>query len=554
MLFASRPAFSRLIAVISAVLVPLAAAEPTLDRDRALAAMKRATTFMTDTVSCEGGYVWSYLPDFSRRWGELEARPSMIWIQPPGTATMGHLFLDAWHATGDEFYYAAAERVAAALGRAQHSSGGWNYLHDFAGEESLREWYATIGRNAWRLEEFHHYRDNATFDDGGTAEATKFLLRLYAAKRDVRHRGALDRAIGFMLESQHASGAWPQRWPPEASATAAKLDYTTFLTFNDDVAAENIDTLLLCYRVLGGERIASAIRRAMDAYLLTLQRAPQAGWAMQYTHDLRPAAARSYEPAALSTGTTAHNIDHLIVFYRWTGDRKFLARIPEALAWLESCRLPAALAKTGREFPTFVELGTNRPLYLHRTGSNAANGRYYVDPNPRNTTGHYSSFRQIDLAGLRARYAAALALDANQLARQSLLARPGGTEQPPRFYTLRARRSSDRNDVAGPEAPSLATRAESVIRTLNEFGYWPTPLRMTSHPYRGPAVVTVAPGDFTSTFVGDESDTSPFHNPAPATGISTAVYIRNMGVLIAWLEEAARSAAHASEPQRAGRL
>ena len=107
------------------------AAEPT--RAQALAAMARATTYMVDTVSTEGGYVWAYLPDRSRRWGEIEARPSMIWIQAPGTATMGHLFLDAYHATRDELYYRAAEKTAAALIRGQHRSGGWNYVVDLGG-------------------------------------------------------------------------------------------------------------------------------------------------------------------------------------------------------------------------------------------------------------------------------------------------------------------------------------------------------------------------------------------------------------------------------------
>ena len=65
--------------------------------------MKRATRFMVEEVSTNGGYVWTYLPDRSRRWGELEARATQIWIQPPGTATMGHLFLDAYHATRDEY-------------------------------------------------------------------------------------------------------------------------------------------------------------------------------------------------------------------------------------------------------------------------------------------------------------------------------------------------------------------------------------------------------------------------------------------------------------------
>ena len=82
-----------------------AAASPALTGPTMLETMKRATTFMVEKVSTNGGYVWSYLPDLSRRWGEMEARPTMIWIQPPGTATMGHLFLDAYHATGDEYYY-----------------------------------------------------------------------------------------------------------------------------------------------------------------------------------------------------------------------------------------------------------------------------------------------------------------------------------------------------------------------------------------------------------------------------------------------------------------
>ncbi|MFA6702954.1 MAG: pectate lyase, partial [Dysgonamonadaceae bacterium] len=35
--------------------------------------MLRATHYMIENVSTNGGYVWYYLPDFSRRWGEMEA-------------------------------------------------------------------------------------------------------------------------------------------------------------------------------------------------------------------------------------------------------------------------------------------------------------------------------------------------------------------------------------------------------------------------------------------------------------------------------------------------
>jgi hypothetical protein len=79
---------------------------------------------MVERVSHQGGYVWNYLPDYSRRRGEMEAYPTMIWVQPPGTPGMGALFLDAYHATGDEYYYEAAARAGDALIKAQHPARG----------------------------------------------------------------------------------------------------------------------------------------------------------------------------------------------------------------------------------------------------------------------------------------------------------------------------------------------------------------------------------------------------------------------------------------------
>jgi hypothetical protein len=478
--------------------------------------MKRATTFMVDKVSTNGGYVWAYLPDLSRRWGELEARPTMIWIQPPGTPTMGHLFLDAYHATGDEYYYAAAERVAGALIWAQHPSGGWNYLADFAGEASLREWYETVGRNAWRLEEFQYHWGNATFDDAGTSEAAKFLLRLYLDKRDPKYRPALERAIRFVTDSQYPIGGWPQRYPrPTAQAVHGNADYTSYITFNDDVAAENIDFLIMCYQALGDASLLDPIVRGMHAFVVMQQGPPQPGWALQYTLDLKPAGARTYEPKTLATHTTAANIESLIRFYRLTGDTKFLARVPDAIAWLERITLPPGAAPSGRTHATFIEIGTDRPLYVHRRGSNVVNGAYYVDHDPRNPIGHYSAFRRIDLPRLRKLYEDAKALPPERAQRESPLA--AGAKPLARYITI---------DRAGePADPS------GVIASLTGDGYWLAPLRMTSHPYRGPGPKEPPAGSFGSTHVGDSSDTSPFPDDT-LQGISVEAYVRNMGVLI----------------------
>lgn len=506
-----------------------AAGEPPL-RDQALATMRQATEFMVEKVAYKGGYVWAYTPDLSRRWGELEAAPTMIWIQPPGTATVGHVYLDAYNATGDQYYYDAAAQVAEAIIAAQHPSGGWNYMADFAGEDSLRDWYRTVGANAWRMEEFHHFYGNATFDDAGTAEAAQFLLRLYLAKRDETYRPALDRAVSFVLDSQYPVGGWPQRWP--LTEIEGDPGYTAYITFNDDVAAENIKFLLMVRQTLGDDpRITDSIRRAMDSFVVTQGPPDQPGWALQYTLDLKPAGARTYEPKALVTHTTAANVAALMNFYELTGDRKYLARVGEALDWLEKVKLPPEQEKNGRTHPTFIEIGTDRPLYVHRRGSNVVNGEYYVTDRLEGAIGHYSPTRAIDLPGLRARHEKLKSTPPEEASRTSPLKRTGLADLP-RFFTLQPVEGSDLNSAARHGREPTAQEVRDLVEGLNDRGYWPTPLKAVSNSYSGPGPSVPEPGDFASTRVGDHTDTSPYVTETPEPGISVGTYIQNMGTLI----------------------
>lgn len=536
-----RPATSRRALLGAASAAALAGAcasffEPAADtgdneqRRATLAAIKRAARFMRERVAYRGGYVWSYLPDFSRRWGEMEAYPTMIWIQPPGTATVGHLYLDCFHATGDEFYYQAAMEVADGLIAAQHPAGGWNYLHDFAGEESTRRWYETIGKNGWRLEEFHHYYGNATFDDAGTSEASQFLLRLYLERRAARLRVPLERAIRFVLDSQYENGGWPQRYP----RVEGQADYIRHITFNDDVAGENIKFLLMAYQTLGDERALAAIRRAMEVFVATQQSVPQAGWGLQHdVETLRPVGARTYEPDALTTHTTANNISQLLNFYEWTGEERFIARIPEALAWLESVRLADDQVRVpGRRYPTFIEIGTNRARINHRRGSNVVSGAYYWDYNPEKPITHYSQWRALDVDALRARYEHLRNADRDRLLANSPLR--AGALRLPRYFTTQNIEVSDMNSNRGAgevERPSRE-RVAALVSGLNAEGYWATPLAATSNPYIGEGPQTPAPGDYSQTLVGDAYDTSPYTTDSPVNGISTGTFIQNMSALL----------------------
>ena len=55
--------------------------------------------------------VYYYSPDLQQRWGEGKANADQIWVQPPGTPTVGLALLKAYAATADQLYLDAAVRA-----------------------------------------------------------------------------------------------------------------------------------------------------------------------------------------------------------------------------------------------------------------------------------------------------------------------------------------------------------------------------------------------------------------------------------------------------------
>ena len=509
-------------------------------------AMRRATEFMMEKASYKGGFVWNYLPDFSRQWGEMEAKRTMVWIQPPGTPSVGHLLLDAYHCTGDEYYYEQAKRVANALIWGQLPCGGWNYVFDFAGENSLKEWYSTVGKAGWRLEEFQHYYGNATYDDGGTMEAASFLLRMYVEKNDPTYRPALDKVIQFVLESQYPIGGWPQRYPLRHDHPfQGRADYSSFITLNDDVIPGVIEFLTQCYQALGMQNLKEPILRAMYLIPTLQQGAPYAGWADQYTvEDLKPAHARSYEPRAINTSTTAEMVHRLMEYYKLTADSRFLIGIPAAIEYLETLALPEDIIKRGgfaarRRFDPnsesftaarFIHPETGEPQFVHREGSNVYNGRYFYDQNPEGTLAHYGSFTSVNPKALREAYEAVKQLPKEELAKESPFLNMGLV--PLKKYYTRVRQA-----WGIPIQKPTEERMRKLISEMTEEGYWLTLQQQTSNPYKPCTDMTPSTTrEFTSTYVGDEFDTSPYTAKEPVKVISVRTYIDNMMQMIQFLD------------------
>jgi len=492
--------------------------------------MLKATKFMVDEVSTNGGYVWYYLPDLSRRWGEMEAYKTMIWVQDGGTVSVGHMLLDAYHVTGNEYFYDAASKAAAVMIWGQSHEGGWNYVIDFAGDRSLKKWYNTIGKNGWRLEEFQHYYGNDTYDDDVTSDATRFLLRMYLEKFDAKYKPALDKAIDFVLKSQYPNGGWPQRYPLKYDFNKqGHSDYSSFYTFNDDVIWENVNFLIQCYETLGEQRFLDPIHRGMDFYFIS--QGGNGAWGQQYNMDMEVAGARTYEPAAYLPRATYANCFLLLKFYQYTGDRKYLSGIPGAIKWLEQVKLPQSMTENGHyTHSLFVEVGTNKPVFVHRKGSNATYGYYYVDTADTNLLAHMHGKGKIDIQRLKDEYERINALTPEDATKDSPL-KPGKFEGPGMPQT-----SYDLTRGNREFFPVNETSVKEIIKALDNKNRWLVKHVMTSHPYIGDGQKREPTNAYASTNVGDETDTSPYKDDSDQEYISTPDYIRNMTILINYIK------------------
>jgi PelA/Pel-15E family pectate lyase len=338
-------------------------------REQAARALRRATEYFRKDVATEGGYLWRYSEDLSRREGEGKATATQIWVQPPGTPSVGMAFLTAYEATGDKYYLEAARDAAHALVRGQLRSGGWYYVVDFDPANRKKLAYRDDGGGS-------KARNTTTLDDNTTQSALRLLMRVDRALEfnDARVHDAAQYALNAILKAQYPNGAWTQvfveapdaekfpvkkaSYPESWSRTWPGGDYWFQYTFNDNALADVIDTLFEASRVYNEPRYRAAAQHAGDFILLAQMPEPQPAWAQQYDADMHPAWARKFEPPSVTGGESQGVMRILMQIYRETGDQKYLEPIPRAIAYLRRSALP-----DGR-LSRFYELKSNKPLYL----------------------------------------------------------------------------------------------------------------------------------------------------------------------------------------------
>jgi len=306
------------------------------------AVLKNASAFFR-SISTNGGYVGLYSVDLQKRYGESlyeKAKATEIWVQPPGTPSVGECYLRAYRLTGEEGYLTAATDAARALAWGQRSWGGWDHRVDVAHLE-------TNAKTAIRKD------GRCTFDDNITQGALSFLMSMDAVIEEPWLKEAIELGLKYMMESQFENGAWPQWYPLRGG-------YHDYYTFNDNSINDCIMLMLRAHGIYGKNEYLQTAERGGDFIILSQFPSPQSGWAQQYSHDLKPAWARSFEPPGICSAASIRNIRTLVDLYLYTKDDKYLEPIPLALEWLDNSKIGDNL------WARLYEEGTNIPVYGDR--------------------------------------------------------------------------------------------------------------------------------------------------------------------------------------------
>ncbi|MCA9193410.1 MAG: pectic acid lyase [Planctomycetales bacterium] len=436
-------------------------------RDDALRAAKRAVSCLT-SLSTQGGYLWRYAADLSLREGEGKVDTETIWVQPPGTPTIGLALVHLYEATRDEEFLEAALAAANALQRGQMVSGGWQAMVEFEPSRRLSWKYRT---DMLERPQKHkgNGKDQSSLDDDKTQSALRFLIELDRAtefKYSHVHECATYGLSNLVQHAQFPNGGFPQVWStewddrseiiPERAASfpvtwertyPGHQNYWRRPTLNDDLIPDVMRTLLLAYDCYHEDIYLHSALRAADFLILAQMPAPQPAWAQQYSFGMQPIWARKFEPPAISGWESQSAISALMLAYQRSGDQKYLVPIPLALEYLRSSELP-----DGR-LARFYELQTNEPLYF--------NTQYELIKDDHDLPTHYGFKVANRLESLQEEY--------EDLTRNSW-----------------SKRSSKNlaNDSQTPDA----AKVREIVDELDAQGHWLSALDMRYHQVPGPVI------------------------------------------------------------------
>lgn len=227
---------------------------------------------------------------------------------------------------------------------------------------------------------------HATIDNKATSREINALVKAYKNTQNKAYLKAAEKGIDYILKAQYANGGWPQYYPDQSS-------YRAEITYNDDAIInvlnilQNIAQQTNDFEVVDKTYIPKAqdaVKRGIDCILKTqvLQNGKPTIWAAQYDQNtLKPAKARNFEPASLSTSESVSIVKFLIRVPQPTAAVK--SAIVNAINWFNANKiigykfdkLPNANDKgliadaNSVIWARFYDLQTNKPIFGDRDNS-----------------------------------------------------------------------------------------------------------------------------------------------------------------------------------------
>ncbi|MFA6276471.1 MAG: pectate lyase [Pedobacter sp.] len=204
---------------------------------------------------------------------------------------------------------------------------------------------------------------HATIDNKATSREINALVKAYKATNNKTYLQAAERGIDYLLKAQYANGGWPQYYPD-------KSIYRAEITYNDDAIVNvlnimhGIATQANDFDVVDKSYISKAedaVKRGVDCILKTqvLQNGKPTIWAAQYDQNtLKPAKARNFEPASLSTSESVGIVRFLMRLKNPSPEIR--KAITNAINWFEATKI------TGYKFEKFPD-GKERGLIADPT-------------------------------------------------------------------------------------------------------------------------------------------------------------------------------------------
>ena len=231
---------------------------------------------------------------------------------------------------------------------------------------------------------------HATIDNKATSREINALVKAYKATNNKAYLLAAEKGIAYLLKAQYANGGWPQYYPDQSI-------YRAEITYNDDAMVNvlnimlNIVTKANDFEVVNQTYIAKAedaVKRGIDCILKTqvLQNGKPTIWAAQYDQNtLKPAKARNFEPASLSTSESVGVVRFLMRIKNPSTAIK--TSIASAIDWFASAKIVGykfAKFPDGKDmgliadpastiWARFYDFETNKPIFGDRDNSVKSN-------------------------------------------------------------------------------------------------------------------------------------------------------------------------------------